>query len=76
MQDLRCFMWDLSLWRVDSLVVLCGFSSCGLQVSLLCGMWDLSSQTGDQTGIPCIARQILNHWTTREVPHLPLLRGK
>ena len=25
-----------------------------------------SSQTRDQTGVPCIARQILNHWTTRE----------
>ena len=31
-------------------------------------MWDLSSLTGDQTHVPCIARQILNHWTTREVP--------
>ena len=26
-------------------------------------MWDLSSKTRDQT---CIARQILNHWTTKE----------
>ena len=25
-----------------------------------------SSQTKDWTGIPCIARWILNHWTTRE----------
>jgi len=30
-------------------------------------MWDLSSETKDQTHIPCIARQILN-WTTRHVP--------
>ena len=28
----------------------------------------LSSPTRDQTLIPCIARQIFNHWTTREVP--------
>ena len=31
-------------------------------------MWDLSSPTRDRTRIPCIGRQILNHWTTREVP--------
>ena len=30
-------------------------------------MWDLSSQTRDQTHIPCFARWILNHWTTREI---------
>ena len=29
---------------------------------------DPSSSTRDQTHIPWIARQILNHWTTREVP--------
>ena len=29
---------------------------------------DLSSLTRDQTHTPCIERQILNHWTTREVP--------
>ena len=31
------------------------------------GVWDLSSFTRDQARIPCIGRQILNHWTTREV---------
>ena len=31
-------------------------------------MGDLSSLSRDQTCAPCIARQILNHWTTREVP--------
>ena len=31
-------------------------------------MWDLSSQTRHPTCVPCIARQILNPWTTREVP--------
>ena len=36
-------------------------------------MWDLSSPARDQTRIPCIARQILNHWTTREVPCYLLL---
>ena len=31
-------------------------------------MWDLSSLTRDWTMPPAIARHILNHWTTREVP--------
>ena len=32
------------------------------------GMWDLSFWTRDWTCTPCIGRQSLNHWTTREVP--------
>ena len=32
------------------------------------GMWDLISPTRDQTCIPCIGTQSLNHSTTREVP--------
>ena len=31
-------------------------------------MWDLSYLTRDQTHVPCIGRQILNQWTTKEVP--------
>ena len=31
-------------------------------------MWDASSGIRDQIHIPCIGRQILNYWTTREVP--------
>ena len=31
-------------------------------------MWDLRSPTRDQTHIPCIAKQILDHWTMRDVP--------
>ena len=34
---------------------------------LPCSMWDLSSPTKDRTCVPCIGRQIFNHWTTREV---------
>ena len=30
--------------------------------------WDLGSLIRDRTHIPCVGRQILNHWTTREVP--------
>ena len=31
------------------------------------GMWDLSSQTRNRTCTPCLGRQSLNHWPTREV---------
>ena len=34
------------------------------------GMSVLSSLTRDRTHIPCIGRQSLNHWTTREVSAL------
>ena len=30
------------------------------------GMWDPGFQTRDQTYMPCIGRQILSHWATRE----------
>ena len=30
-------------------------------------MWDPRSLTRRQTGVPCIARQILNSWATKEV---------
>ena len=33
-------------------------------------MWDFTSLIRDQTHTPCIGKQSLNHWTTREVPHL------
>ena len=32
------------------------------------GMWGLCSLTRDWTCIPCVGRQSLNHWITREVP--------
>ena len=31
-----------------------------------------SSQTRDQTHVPCIGRQAFNHWTTSEALELPL----
>ena len=72
-QDLHCAMWDLSLGHTDSLVVAQWLQStraqlCGAQAQLLHGMWDLSFPTRDWTCVPCIARWILNHCTTREVP--------
>ena len=42
-------------------------SSGGSRASLLhCNVG--SSRTRYQTGAPCIARQLLNHWTARETP--------
>ena len=42
------------------------FSSC--RTSGLVASWHVeSSQTRDGTRVPCIGRQILKHWTTREV---------
>ena len=35
---------------------------------LLCSIWNLSSVAKDRTHAPCIAREILNYWPTREVP--------
>ena len=31
-------------------------------------MWDLRFPTGDRTHTPCVGRQSLNHWTTKEFP--------
>ena len=39
-------------------------------------MWDLSSLTRDQTHVLYIGRQILNHWTTREVPFSSFNNGE
>ena len=68
-------MQDLSLQLMDSLVVVWGLSSRGAQAWLLCGIWDRSSLTRDQTHLPCIARWILNHWIIREVLVLILSDG-
>ena len=70
------FGWFIasSLWRAG-LLLWCMHSSCGLGLSswgtwasLLRGMWNLSSPNKDWTWVPCIGRQILNHWTTRGIP--------
>ena len=55
-----------------------GFSCCGVwatwclsvaaALSLVAPLHGGSSWTRDWTSVPCIGRQILNHWTTREVP--------
>ena len=65
----------LSLRRVGSVVGALDHRLGG------CGTWALaapqnvaSSGTGDRTLVPCIGRQILNHWTTREVLPQQILR--
>ena len=51
-----------------------GFSTCSTWAQQLwCTGLDTPghvgfSQTRNQTSVPCIARQILNHWTIKEVP--------
>ena len=61
-----------------------GFSCCGARalglvgsvavtLRLGCSKAGGSSQTRDQTHIPCIVRGILNHWTTREAQNVYIL---
>ena len=59
-----------SIHRVLSCFFFLNFWLCCIFVYLPLSMWNLSSQTRDQTSVPCIGRQILNHWTTRGVPQL------
>ena len=55
--------WPLLLWSRSSRAP--SQSLCHVGIIALGHME--SSQTGDQTYIPCNDRQILNHWTTKEV---------
>ena len=72
------------LWLCFSLVgaALCGLQELQHQGSVNCGSWPQStgsvvalrhvgsSWTSDWTGVSCIGRQILYHWTTREALHI------
>ena len=53
-----------------SLVEVCGLRSRGICAQLPRSVRNLSSLSRDCTHIPCIGRQILNQWTTTEVPVL------
>ena len=66
-----CGAWTLQLWHTGSRAR--GLSSCGTWAWLPHGMWDVSSPARDQTHVPCIGKQILNHWPTREVPRNVIL---
>ena len=59
--DLRCIIGDLLLWHA-------GLSNCGTQAQLLHSRWDLTFPVRVWTCVPCTAKQILNHWTTKKVP--------
>ena len=66
-----CSMRDLSFWCVDSSwgawagsVVVAHQLSCPVASGILV------PQPGIEPLSPCIARQILNHWATRQVPVL------
>ena len=60
--------WFINSWLHQAFVAACGgFCSRGDGLGP-CGMWDLSSPTGDGTQVPCIGRQSLNPWTIGEVP--------
>ena len=59
---LHCLVWAFSscgAWALE-----CTAHSCGAQVQMLSGMWDLHSLTRDRTCVLCIGRWIFNHWTT------------
>ena len=58
-------MWTIFNVFIEFVTILLLFY---VLVFWLRGMWDLSSPTRDRTLTPCIKRQSLNHWTTREVP--------
>ena len=66
--------WLLLLWNTGSRHT--GFSSCSSWAQQLWCMglaapWQVkSSQTRNQTRVPCIGTWILNHWTTGEIPFL------
>ena len=57
-----------SLCHAGSFTVVHRLPNCNSWAQLLHSMWDLSFPTRDLIYIHCIAKQILNHWTTREVP--------
>ena len=67
----ECFLFlmkifNLFIWLPWVLVTALELSSRSALAYLLCDMWELSSPIRDWTSIPCTARWILNHCTTRE----------
>ena len=56
---LGCGMWNLSLWCMDSLVVVHRLSSCGGRAYSLCGMGDLSSWTRIEAVSPALQGRFL-----------------
>ena len=64
-----CGTWAQQLWLTGSRV-----QAQQLWCTGLVAPWHVgSSRTRAQTCVPCIGRQILNHCTTRKVPHFLFL---
>ena len=64
---------EQGLYSTGSVVVVLGLpvAMASLVDRGFVALWHMrSSQTMDRTCVPCIGRQILNHWTTREAPVL------
>ena len=59
----HCASFSCGAWALG----LASFNSCGERAPGHMGSV-VSSQTRVRTCVSCIGRQILNHWTTREVP--------
>ena len=68
--NIYLFIWlhRVLLWHVNSSLQRVGSDVAvpWLSCSLACNIGFL---TRDQTHVPCIAKQILNDWTTKEVSH-------
>ena len=43
-----------------------------VMLGLGCSMWDLAPRPGIEPGPPALGAQSSSHWTTREVPELPI----
>ena len=54
-------------WKIEAMSFFF-FFLVAVGLSFAMGMRNLNSLTRDPTHVPCIRRQILNHWTAREVP--------
>ena len=69
--SLSLFLKLFSIPTIDCLAIISVYTSNPPHPPLLAvlhGMWDLSSLPRNQTHIPLLEAQSLNHWTTREVP--------
>ena len=65
--------WLMYVFNVDYFLIFIYLSASGLSRVIWASAAPanrLSSLTRDWTQVPCIARQILNHWTTKQVPWL------
>ena len=62
------------MWTIFKVFNLLQYCFCCVRVLVFWpwGMWDLNSQTRDQTHTLCTGKRSLNHWTSEEVSSVPL----